>query len=296
MHRLCLHTFNAWRRCAVNSFTTTLYSKLQEQLYEAKTTDKQPLKQASRCIRICRTIITELKEWLDTNPFAGKPEEIVFFKEVYPAFYARYIYYVKIFVIETNRPAGSDRMQARYLQSYLSRINYFFDSNIDFYQYYRMGATHLDEIYFIRDAQEEHVLPDDLTLAVDSTYCTVRSYKAAKLIAYELLQVSINNAIHEIEKNKNTGAHDTRASLQWTGPKVALIEMIYALQGAGVFNNATADIKQLTTYFEHAFNIELGNVYNTFLEMRLRKKNRSAFIDLLKDRLIQRMDEADERY
>jgi hypothetical protein len=66
------------------------------------------------------------------------------------------------------------------------------------------------------------------------------------------------------------------------------------LQGSGVLNNATADIRQLTAFFESVFQVELGNVYNVFNEMRIRKKNRSSFLDLLKDRLIQRMDEADE--
>ncbi|MES1220841.1 MAG: RteC domain-containing protein [Bacteroidota bacterium] len=85
------------------------------------------------------------------------------------------------------------------------------------------------------------------------------------------------------------------ASLKWTGPKVALIEMIYALQSSGVFQNGAADIKQVTAFFESVCGVELGNVYNSFQEMRLRKKNRAVFLDLLRDRLIQRMDEADER-
>ena len=83
--------------------------------------------------------------------------------------------------------------------------------------------------------------------------------------------------------------------LTWTAPKVYLIELIYALQGAGVFNNSVTDIKELTVFFEYTFSVELGNIYNSFSEMRLRKKSRSVFLDLLRDRFIQRMDEADER-
>ena len=78
--------------------------------------------------------------------------------------------------------------------------------------------------------------------------------------------------------------------------KVSLIELIYSLQTAGVINNGTADIKLLTNFFERTFQVDLGNVYNVFQEMRIRKKNRSSFLDQLKERLIQRMDEADEEY
>ena len=84
--------------------------------------------------------------------------------------------------------------------------------------------------------------------------------------------------------------------LQWTGAKVSLIELIYSLQTTGVINNGTADIKLLTNFFERTFQVDLGNVYNVFQEMRIRKKNRTSFLDQLKERLIQRMDEADEGY
>jgi hypothetical protein len=80
----------------------------------------------------------------------------------------------------------------------------------------------------------------------------------------------------------------------WTAPKIYLIELIYALQCTGVFNNSASDIREITSFFEQTFSVDLGNVYNSFSEMRLRKKNRSSFLDLLKDRLIQRMDEADD--
>jgi hypothetical protein len=69
---------------------------------------------------------------------------------------------------------------------------------------------------------------------------------------------------------------------------------MYALQSAGVFNNSTADIKQIASCFEWIFNVDLKNYYRTFLEIRSRKANRTAFLDLLKERLIKRMDEADE--
>lgn len=92
-----------------------------------------------------------------------------------------------------------------------------------------------------------------------------------------------------------TGEKVKRPALQWTAPKTALIELIYGLQAAGACNNGAADIKQITSFFESVFGLELGNVYNVFQEMRLRKKNRTVFLDNLRDRVVQRMDEADER-
>lgn len=80
----------------------------------------------------------------------------------------------------------------------------------------------------------------------------------------------------------------------WTAPKASLVEILYALQSTGVFNNGAADIKQLAMWFERNFRISLGNYYHVFQEIRLRKKNRTSFLDQ-KDKLIKRMDDADKR-
>ncbi|MBN8876623.1 MAG: RteC domain-containing protein [Sphingobacteriales bacterium] len=60
------------------------------------------------------------------------------------------MYYVKVFHIEIYRPTASDKVQMSHLESHLMRIKHFFDNNLDFYQYYRSGATHFDEVYLVR--------------------------------------------------------------------------------------------------------------------------------------------------
>jgi hypothetical protein len=47
--------------------------------------------------------------------------------------------------------------------------------------------------------------------------------------------------------------------------------------------------------FEDAFNIELGDFYHTFMELKARKINRTKFLDRLCEALIKKMDEQDEK-
>ena len=47
-------------------------------------------------------------------------------------------------------------------------------------------------------------------------------------------------------------------------------------------------------YFENVFNIDLGNPYHTYLEIRGRG-NRTQFLDELKEKLIRKMDEDDNK-
>jgi hypothetical protein len=273
-----------------------LYEKMENRINLVRDQSFPLLKETSQCITICEETLRELKKQLEKNPLKEVKEEVEFFKEIKPKFYSQFIYYVKIFLIEINRPTGSDKVQISFLESHLTRIKHFFDNNLDFYQYYRSGATHFDEVYFVRGKQDFHLLPDDLTLTFDHSFSTIQSYKVSKLFAYELLRIYLNSAIASIQLTDSAELKSNEKRLQWTGSKVSLIELIYSLQTAGVVNNGAADIKLLTDFFERVFQLDLGNVYNVFQEMRIRKKNRSSFIDTLREKLIERMDQADENY
>jgi len=85
-----------------------------------------------------------------------------------------------------------------------------------------------------------------------------------------------------------------KVRMTWTGNKVDLVELIYAWEAACCFNNGNANIKEIVTYIEIVFNIDLGDYYHTFRELR-RRVNRTAFLDKLIKFLNDRMDEADSR-
>lgn len=80
----------------------------------------------------------------------------------------------------------------------------------------------------------------------------------------------------------------------WTGSKVALVELLYALHTEGVFNNGTSDLKDIAEYFENIFNIDLGQYHRAFLEIRMRKSDQTKFLNSLKETLIKRMEKTDD--
>ena len=81
--------------------------------------------------------------------------------------------------------------------------------------------------------------------------------------------------------------------LQWTDSKVALVEFIYALYAGKCFNNGNTSLKDIAFCCETLFNIEIGDFYRIFLEIRNRKKSRTQFLDKLKEQIIKMMDELD---
>ena len=54
-----------------------------------------------------------------------------------------------------------------------------------------------------------------------------------------------------------------------------------------------ADIKEIMTYLEAFFNIDLGDYYRTYITIKDRKKDRTSFLSSLIKKLIQKMDEDD---
>ncbi|MBV4358791.1 RteC domain-containing protein [Pinibacter aurantiacus] len=228
--------------------------------------------------------------------FLNQEEEINFFKEIKPRFCSKLIYYLKVYRIETRRPTGSNDTQLKYLHKELGRLTHFFDNNLDFYQYYRSGATYLDEKYFLRGNQDIFLTLDSFHFDSDFNFSTSHDFKVAKIHAHELLRIYLNAAVEDLERKDEPpkSTFTPKQPLQWTAPKAALIELLYALQSAGAFNNGATDVKQVASYLEQVFNIDLGNYYRTLQELRIRKESRTAYLELLIEKLIQRMDQSDE--
>lgn len=84
-----------------------------------------------------------------------------------------------------------------------------------------------------------------------------------------------------------------QVQLKWTGSKVALIELLYGLHATSVVEGGRADIKQLAKGLEQLFNVNLGNYYRVYQDIRLRKKGQTQYIDSMKSQLIRKMDELD---
>lgn len=82
--------------------------------------------------------------------------------------------------------------------------------------------------------------------------------------------------------------------LRWTGSVSDLTELIYALHATGSINEGKCDLSKIVLAFERMFRIHLTQVYNTFLSIRNRKKERAVFLNKLYDALILRMDDLDQ--
>jgi hypothetical protein len=280
----------------LNQKYTTLLHDLNEQLNFIDLEIDDQIKKCEQAITIILESINELKKATIKSNFKSLNEEIQFFKDIKPKFTSKLIYYNTIFKIETKKPHGGERILKKYLNNELDKLKRYFDNNLDFYKYYRTGSNYLDHKYFSRGKIDIKLALDSFYFEVDHSYSTSHDFKVAKIMAHDLIQVYLEDQLLMLENKepKEKSQVNPKVKQTWTGSKVALIELLYALHTEGVFNNGSSDLKDIAEYFENIFNINLGQYHRAFLEIRMRKSDQTKFLNALKEKLIKRMENTDD--
>ena len=248
-------------------------------------------------IDFIRPLFEELREFIHQYTFQDANEEILFFKDIKPFILSKLIYFNDIYLLELRKPNGSKEVLKEYYKKKQTAITEFCNANLDFYQYYRSKATHLDRYYFLREHENYKLCHNCGMFDKDPLFSTCCDHRVAKMLAYDMLEIYLQQRLQELERKEVI--ENSRTSLPdnpflWTGTKIAAIELGYAIYAAGVLNNGNADIKEIMTYIEASIKIDLGDYYRTYLAIRERKKDKTSFLTNLINKLLQKMDEDDK--
>ncbi|GAB3422482.1 RteC domain-containing protein [Niabella aquatica] len=273
----------------MDKFYNETLHKLETTINELEIEADYSLHRIEVVIHLIVECLSEVKAYVLKRGFKNNHEEIRFFKYQKPAIVSKLIYYNAIYKIETKKPNETKALK-RYLNVELKKLKRFFDNNLEFYKYYRTNNSFLDEKLFVRGKHDIKLSLDTFYFEADHSFSTSHDYKVAKIIANDLIQVYLEDQLYSTTQvNKSLDLH----KLKWAGSKAAMIELIYALHYQGVFDNGNSDIRAIAKCFESTFNIDLGNFYQTYLELRTRKMNPTKFLDALREGLIRKMDEQD---
>lgn len=282
----------------MNSYTSKILLELEEKLNSISLETDDGLRRSEQSIEIIQTALSKLKEFIYKYKFKSPAEEIKFFKVLKPSFFSKLIYHIKLYNIESHKPNGSDKAKKRYLQNELDIIEIFFNKNLEFIKYYRTQKTYLDNKYFIRGNHDLSLTLDTFFFETDPKFSTSHDFKVSKIIANELLEIYLKAEIENIykqDKSVTKNINQPKVKLSWTYPKASLIELIYALQSVGAFNNTTASVKDIVSYFENVFNTDLSHFYTTFQEIKERKGSQTMFIKTLQEALQKRINSKEDR-
>lgn len=187
----------------MNDFITKLYKDVNSQLQDIDLCEPDLIRKAQKSIRCIKDALTQLRAFTIQHTFRNDAEEILFFKKIKPELFSKLIYYVKILNIESRRPVGNREIQKNYLQRELDKLTFFFNNHLEFYQYYRMNSTYLDDKYFIRGKEDLNIYQDTLLSYVDPDFSTSHDYMVSEIIANDRLKVFLNTEIKALDFKQN---------------------------------------------------------------------------------------------
>lgn len=262
---------------------------LEKDLKKIDLTNSDAIIKAEKSIFVINASLKELRKIVTVTPFNSKQDEIEFFKKMKPEIVSKLMYFKSIFDIERKRPKGSVKKQKKYFDAEIQKFQDYFNNNHVFYQYFKGGETYSDKQYFLRKNKSIRIhidcfgsyMDDDFSVNLDTTFAKFMGYKLAiKYFQNEIEKLSLNPN----ENQQQINVH--RSNLTWTGTKVEATETVYALHACGVFNNGNAGIKEIADKFQVAFNIDLGDYYHTFSEIKKRKNGIPKFLTFATAKLL----------
>ena len=274
-------------------FITKLNKTLNTQLQKIVLEETSLIIKAQKSIVCLNCALSKLRTFILNYDFNNEEEEIQFFKVIKPEIVSQLIYFVKINNIESKKPMGSVENKQNHFLNELEKLTLFFKSHLEFYRYYRMNSTFLDDKLFVRGREDLHFHIDNPLIYFDPDFSTSLDYTVAEIMTNDRLEVFLKTELDALtlkDSNPNWGQIGMQGNitLEWTDDKSSLVELIYALDAIGSVNNGKCNISVLTAFFEQNFNVRLTDVYRTYIDIKAREIP-TKYIDNMRAALRQRM-------
>jgi hypothetical protein len=271
----------------ITKISDRLYADLQKDLNALVLEEGQLIKRLEKSIHLCLKYLRKLKEHFKLHDPASPAEEIVFFKHIKPKLKAQLIFHQSLLNIEIRKPIGDGVVVADYFRNEIRILHHFFESNLTFYQYVRTEATYLDEHFFVRGQYDVHLDPDQCVVDFDAAFTTTHDHKLAQVLASELLQEHLEQSIQKINQKEAIMQIDSDfRDFDWKQTKCALIELIYSWHATEAFGKK--NLKSIVKFIEKAFNVSLGNFYDTY-DWLCGRPSPTVYIDEMKEAFLLRI-------
>ena len=266
---------------------------LEDRLAMLQTEEPKVLKMATKAILVCTEMIQVLQGRLLDYAFSPG-EEIQFYKDIKPFFLCRLIFYNRLYELEIQRTAVGSTGTEKLLLKTLDDLAEVCERHRFIHRYLKSGATYLDDKLFFHPTAQSAVALFGVDFPSECGFPACYDHVVAHLLAVDLLRTYVEQAL---EDGRVAGVNvPGLPRITWTDSKTALIELVYALHAAGVFNNGKIDLKDVIEFVETSFHIDLGHYPRTFQEILSRKTGYTNALDRYRDKLLLRIQKIEEKY
>lgn len=266
----------------MEKYFNTLKDRLNKEIEKVSSSNQNDFDKNEQCKMILVKYYKKLQSFAEKYNFKSEQEEIRYFKHLKPQILSEFLYYNKVTKMINFSQIQCLEISEKHLNYELKKVSDFYETHIDFISYINSGQTFSDEALFLRKNVKLSAIPSYLLLREDISHITNGGHLVVKLLLNRKIQ---NFILQEKSKQKQCLmgkiGQVQPAVLSWTNSKSDLIELIYSLHSFGAINNGNADIKEIVNEFERFFNINLGDPYRHFTNIKQRKKSPTSFLEQL---------------
>lgn len=270
--------------------TKTLFRKIAQindelefQINTAYDADDNLIRISEKALVHIDAAIRKIKDLISPHTFDSVAEEVYFFKRLKPQISYQFIYFSTILELESNKPNVGNKILKKYYEAEQEKLRSFYDKNSEFYSYYTRDATYLDHKYFVRNSYDLKMKLSSEYYNLDASFTTAKDHLLAKFIAYGHYEDYLKRQIDKLSDISTR----TLSPLVWSGSKVGLIELIYALYQMRCFNGGNIELSEVVKFVERSLDTDLGNFHKTVFEIKTRKQGPTKFLKLIDDNLQQ---------
>lgn len=154
-----------------------------------------------------------------------------------------------------------------------------------------LEQEYMDEFYFTRRYFSKNHMANYRNYERDPLFSTSHDLLLSELNSHKLLLQYLNKLSVQV-KHSSSIVFEEPIRINWTSSKVALTELVYALQISGAINNGNTTLKELFLVFEILTGLDMGDYHHTFLKLRGRSEP-LKFIEKMKNSMVEYMEELD---
>lgn len=247
----------------------------QKQLENSIASEANKLIGYNKAIAFCQHALTSLKlEFLSEEALELK-EEIRFFKTTKQQPQISLFYYWELREYQANYPLSGNAHQKEYINVKLKEVQDFLGGQKGFRKYLSLGHNHFDHLYYTRKGIPSADKYQSIGTILESDFYTSHDVLLSQIKANELLAMFYVTKLKDLKKKKSAQI----TSLKWTGSKVAFVELVYALHHTGVFQQQEIPVKVIAKVLAECFQIPTFDIYDTFGDIKRRKKEPAAFLN-----------------
>lgn len=274
-------------------FSDQIISKLKNDLAVIKFEGDNKLIQFESAFYLVDRALDKIKLFMSHYDFVSEEEEINFFKNQMTYFLKQSVYFSELFNLESIKPPGPINEIRKFYEKELASIQEYLQENQNLYNYLLLKKENQDRVFFLRSAQVPVYKPNLFWQTLDTRYCTVYTLYCARIMGSLALADYFQNQLAGFPESLKQMPKDNIPILKWTGKKIDLVELIYAIKESNSVNNGNASVVDIAGLISDMFGINLKGFYRTFIEIRSRKKKRTVFLDHCKEKLEDYMNSLD---